>query len=573
MTGTAVLDPEQERAASAPPDARQIVISGPGAGKSEVVGERCRRLIEDDVYPEEILVISFSNVAVDVVRARTRDVVDQGRGVDCATIDSLAARVRAALEEGEPRFAGFDDAIVRATRLLENADEPALPDVRHIIVDEVQDVVGVRARFVLALLGQAFDAGVGFTLLGDPMQSLYDFQVETGDAMSADAFLDVVRGRFDARTVFLTGEYRTRTPEARAVALARADLEGLTASDQLLRLRDLSADLPPLGELDEDAVEDLAAWQGTTALLCDTNARAGLVAARFAGLGLPVELAASATDPSLAPWMGLVLSQSDAATVSYDEFMGSAERVGLVDSDDKWRTLIRVSRSRRGLDLRDLSTGLRARRYPSDLLRQPSTHVVASTVHRAKGQEFDNVVLVDPESWFMDAGDSGPAARRLFVAMSRARSRLTRGRGISTKFWRKDARDGVWLRTSFPGRGTLGLILEPQYARHLGPSAHDLSSVARAAVTWSRTDDIITVDSEELPSWIGSVDGLDVARTGEEFGRLIRRLAFGDRVPGLAGGRVEGIETIVDAPRGDGPGRHGIWVGARVSGPLSLDWE
>ena len=91
------------RSRSAPhrnaPDARLIVIAGPGAGKSEVVGERCRRLIEHDVYPEEILVISFSNVAVDVVRTRTKDVVDEGRGVDCATIDSLAARVRGELEE------------------------------------------------------------------------------------------------------------------------------------------------------------------------------------------------------------------------------------------------------------------------------------------------------------------------------------------------------------------------------------------------------------------------------------------------------------------------------------------
>ncbi len=573
MTAVAVLDVDQERVATAPADGRLIVIAGPGAGKSEVVGERCRRLIEDDIYPEEILVISFSNVAVDVVRARTKDVLDEGRGVDCVTIDSLSARVRAELEEGEPRFAGFDDAIVRATRLLENANEPTLPDIRHIIVDEVQDVVGVRARFVLALLEQASDAGVGFTLLGDPMQSLYDFQVDTGDAMSADSFLDAVRERYDAQTVFLTGEYRSRTPEARAVALARADLEGLTGSDQLLRLRDLSADLPPLGELDEDAAEDIAAWQGTTALLCDTNARAGLVAARFAGLGLPVELAASARQPALAPWIAELLAQSDAATVSYDDFMESVERIGLAESEDKWRTLIRVSRSRRGLDLRELSTGLRAGRYPPDLLRQLSTAVIASTVHRAKGQEFDNVVLVDPESWFADAGESGPAARRLFVAMSRARARLTRGRGISTKFWHKDARDGVWLRTSFRGRGTLGVILEPQYARHLGPTAHDLSSVTRAAVTWSRADDIITVDSDELPSWTASVDGLDLARTGEEFGRLIRRLAFGDRVPALTGGRVEGAETIVDAPVGDGPGRHGIWVGARVSGPLSFEWE
>lgn len=573
MMHTPILDTDQERAASAPPDARQIVIAGPGAGKSEVVGERCRRLIEQDVYPEEILVISFSNVAVDVVRARTKDVLDEGRGVDCATIDSLAGRVRAELEEEEPRFAGFDDAIERATRVLEGADEPALPDVRHIIIDEVQDVVGVRARFALAVLDQAFEAGVGFTLLGDPMQSLFDFQLGVDDAMSADSFLDAVRERYGAETVVLSGEYRSRTPEARAVALVRADLEGLSPSDQLLRLRDLSADLPPLGELDEDAVEDVAAWQGTTALLCDTNARAALVAARFAALGLPVELAASATDPSLAPWIGKLLADNDSGTIAFDEFLERGETAGLAGCEDKWRTLIRVSRSRRGLELRELATALASRRYPPDLLRQPSTKVVASTVHRAKGQEFDNVLLVDPESWFTDSDDAGPAARRLFVAMSRARSRLTRGRGVSTKFWRKEVRDSIWRKTSPRGRGTLAVILEPHHARHLGPVAHDLAPTAGAAVSWSRTDDIVTVDSDELPSWLASVDGLDVARTGEEFGRLVRRLAYGDRVPSLSGGRVEGTETLVGPSVGSGPRQHGLWVGARVSGPLSFEWE
>jgi hypothetical protein len=206
-------------------------------------------------------------------------------------------------------------------------------------------------------------------------------------------------------------------------------------------------------------------------------------------------------------------------------------------------------------------------------LREPSTKVVASTVHRAKGQEFDNVVLIDPESWFTDPDSEGPAARRLFVAMSRARSRLTRGRGISTKFWRKESREDVWLKTSPRGKGTVAIIIEPCHARHLGPVTQDLSPTVGAAVTWSRTDDIVTVESDELPSWLASVDGVNVARTGETFGRLVRRLAFGDRVPGLSGGRVEGKETLVGASVGSGPGRHGLWVGARVSGPLSFEWK
>lgn len=571
--GGVVLDPDQERAASAPPDVRQIVIAGPGAGKSEVVGERCRRLIEHDVYPEEILVISFSNVAVDVVRGRTRDVVDEGRGVDCATIDSLAGRVRAELEEGEPQFAGFDKAIERATALLNSSDEPVLATIRHIIIDEVQDVVGVRARFALTLLGHACRTGAGFTLLGDPMQSLYDFQVSAADAMSAEAFLDEVRERFKAERIVLKGEYRSCTPEARAVAQVRGDLEKLNPSDRLLRLRQIGAVLPPLGELDEEAAVDVAAWQGTTALLCDTNVRAAIVASRFAGRGLLVELAASATNPAMASWIGELLADHHSGTMSFDDFLERAETRDVPHVKDKWRSLVRVSRSRRGLELRELASALTSRRIPPDLLRVPSTRVVAATIHRAKGLEFDNVVLVDPESWYTDSEDADPAARRLFVAMSRARSRLTRGRGISTQFWRKDVRGSVWRKTPPRGRGTVAVILDPHHARHLGPVAHDLAPTVGASVTWSRAENIITVDSDEVPSWLASVGGLDVARTGEEFGRIVRRLAYGDRLPSISGGRVEGTETLVGPRVGVGPGEHGIWVGARVSGPLSFEWK
>lgn len=572
MRGVA-LDREQDRAASATPESRQIVIAGPGAGKSEVVGERCLRLLEQGVYPEEILVISFSNAAVEVVRARTAHVVDEGRGVDSATIDSLAARVRGELEQGARLFRGYDDSIERATRLLEKSEVPVFPEVRHVIVDEVQDVVGARARFVLALLERGVEDGVGFTLLGDPMQSVYDFQLGEDEPWSSTAFLEAIRARFGSNEIVLPGEYRARTTEARAVALARPALSRMTASDRLLRLRDMAADLPPFGEIDEDTADDVRAWRGTTALLCDTNVRAGLVAWKLAGYGVPVELAASARDPSIAPWIAETLARSETSAVEYEQFLGLAAKVGVDDAEDKWRVLVRVARSHRGLDTRDLVGVLRTGRYPMSLLRTPGSTVIASTVHRAKGLEFDNVVLVDPDEWQDRAGDRDAMARRLFVAMSRAKSRLSRGRGIATRFWRKDTRTGVWLRLSPRGRGTLGLLIEPAHARALGATAQELADFVGSAVTWAEANALVTVDGDELPSWTATVDGIEVAQTGEGFGALIRRLSFDGHIPSLSGGQVEGLETVVGPAVQTEHSQHGFWTGARISGPLSLDWK
>ena len=178
------------------------------------------------------------------------------------------------------------------------------------------------------------------------------------------------------------------------------------------------------------------------------------------------------------------------------------ERIGLDDAEGKWRTLVKVARSRRELDLRDLATGLRARRLPAGALAgaadRPSSRR-PSTAPRARSSTTSSSSTLSPGSW--RNGASAAAARRLFVAMSRARSRLTRGRGISTKFWRKDATRRRLAAHVRPGAAERWVpILEPHHARHLGPvGARPGLGLRAPPSTWSRTDDIITVDSEELP--------------------------------------------------------------------------
>ena len=85
-----------------------------------------------------------------------------------------------------------------------------LPDylgaMRHILIDEVQDLVGYRAEFVLALL-EATDCG--FTLFGDPAQSIYGFQLGKQDSdMTSTGFFRELAGRYGSRlkTVSLSSQ-------------------------------------------------------------------------------------------------------------------------------------------------------------------------------------------------------------------------------------------------------------------------------------------------------------------------------------------------------------------------------
>ena len=84
------------------------------------------------------------------------------------------------------RELGYDGRIAAATALL--AEEPTSPlveDCKHVFVDEIQDLVGVRASMVMALLERVD----GFTLLGDPAQAIYDHQVrDDADATTSARF-------------------------------------------------------------------------------------------------------------------------------------------------------------------------------------------------------------------------------------------------------------------------------------------------------------------------------------------------------------------------------------------------
>lgn len=564
------LDESQLEAASIAPEERQIVVAGPGSGKSEVVGALAARLVEQGVYPPAILVISFSRAAVDVVRRRTESVTEEGQGVDLSTIDSLAARVIAELVDEDVPFSSYDRNIELASTLLEQADEPVFDDLEHIIVDELQDVVGVRARFVEALLTKAVRPDTGFSLLGDPMQSIYGFAEKDVSVRSAERLLERLQGRFRTTPRRLSGAYRARTRDARRVAEARNELLGLSGECRLRQVRSLLAELTPLGGLDQEVARDISEWRGTTALLCDTNARAALLAEHCAALDLVVDVAESAAQPALAPWLAEVFA-GEGSVVDRDEFLDRAAGADVADPSEAWRALVTLSDSRRALDVQRLGARLADRTPPAALRRSPESRVVASTVHRAKGLEFDNVVMVDPELWIRDARtDPDDAARLLFVAASRAHSRLTVAHGPDATGWSRNGRgaQGRWEHRPFPRAFPDGTLISPAdlLPVEVSPSGRGLG--ADSLVEWWRNEEgHVDADGESIPAWDAVSSGRVIATTGFDFGRYMARRRDVDRLQ-LLGGRVTGWETRIST---GAAGRHEFPLLPRIAGPMMFE--
>lgn len=568
------LDDAQAQIAKADPDSRTSVFAGPGAGKSHVVGELAKNLIrEHGLWPDEILVISFSRAAVRVVRERTLGLSEEGISVTASTLDALAAQILRA-SDPDTTSRGYDRAIELATDTLRRDDSMDVLDAyQHVIIDEVQDVVGVRAEFAFEVLAAAVRNGAGFTLLGDRHQSLYDFQVTQRHNWSSDTFLAKVDESFAPNHVQLRHDYRSKTRDAGRVAEVGQELDALDVDQGLRRMRAVSADLAPLGALDEDAVHTVSNWRGSTAFLCDTNARAGLVVDQLTRAGLTSVQLPAATEAPIPAWVGQVLENTEGSRVTRESFLVAAEEV-VPDPEESWRLLQTISDSDRLLDVEKLASRITARDFEPRQLCADS--IVVSTVHRAKGLEFENVVLVDPEDWRTDDEDLSRTTRMLYVALSRAHSRVTSVTGCSTLGWFKVSVSEdrqMWVRGPRGRRGGINaLLLEPSFATPLTPTARLTDDWVGQPVSWSRMADVQDAAGEAIPAWTATVDDVAIAQTDQNFGRFVARRGRGT-VPDLAGGRVEGLVTAVTVGPSPGSGRPRLSLGARVSGVVDLKWR
>lgn len=198
------LTNEQKKVVFAGSSARLLVQAGPGTGKTHCLLKRLEFLVEQEelVPGSEILVLSFSVAAVAEVKSRLKDAVEKESITEdllwtqIRTFDSFASRFIIDVIGRESLTGDYETRIERATELI-MFNQKAMEEFkryRHVLVDEIQDLVGSRAEMTLQILRQL---DCGFTLLGDSAQGIYDFQIsDQPDAMTSTEFLSQVKECF-----------------------------------------------------------------------------------------------------------------------------------------------------------------------------------------------------------------------------------------------------------------------------------------------------------------------------------------------------------------------------------------
>ncbi|MER5937988.1 UvrD-helicase domain-containing protein [Streptomyces sp. NPDC001928] len=612
------LTNEQQAVVHLPWDTRLLVTAGAGSGKTHTVVRRLDALVghadpEEALEAGEIVVLSFSRAAVRELRDRIARHGDRARRVRVQTFDAWAYQllVRAYPDE-EWGARSFDERIRAATDAIEKgaveAGELGAPS--HVVIDEAQDLVGDRRDLVETLLDR-FQRSCGFTVVGDSAQGIYGFQIDdpTERAGETDRFSVWLRASYDDLVeLSLTENFRARSVEARTALDLGSRLQNLAvspvgqaaeAATLHAELRDRLLDLPSLGDLaDEFALHALKAFPGTCAILTRDNRQALAVSELLHEHGVKHALKRSLQDRPVPYWVAELLRRAKSLTLTEARFLQVLAEIPLpsgVEPQRCWRSLRSATRrtGRGHVDVAAVGRLVVEGRFPDELGEPEKARLIVSTVHRAKGLEYDRVLLLSPPSITElqkahEDLDVPAEARSLYVAMTRAREDLYHVTGPDTSRIRRHRPTNRWYLGGWKKYERYGIQAMPgDIHREEPPRSHDADASAVETQTYllehARPGDAVTlrvrhpfpVGPDQSPPYDLIHRDRVIGEASERFRRDLYTVEMISRSwdvtwpAEIVGLRVDTLETVAGstaAGANAGLGGNGVWIAPRITG-------
>ncbi len=447
----------QDEIIEAEPAERSIVNAGPGTGKTWTLIEKIIHMVNgEQAKPENILVLCFSRSAVEVVRSRLSDAAETGRigyewqDVDVRTFDSFSTYMLAWVQDNHKDLLpkhflleayDYDQRIKVATSIFKKKKD-MLADYEHIIVDEVQDLVGSRAELVLAMLKGLPDT-CGFTILGDSCQALYDYMAEGDPAiMSSEQFYqDIFKSFPNANYYALTENHRQGDTFGKmTVPYRKAILTG-SAQDRVSAASDLFARIPRMSvKLTKFSRSDALRYVGqgeTLGILTRTNGQALQISAWLQNADVPHALHRGLGSPTLGDWIACIFCDYENESIDETSFVAKHlvlfPEAGYETARMRWMALASTQHgeARSRYEVADLLKGL-LRNAKEPILYESGTgtkrSITVSNIHRAKGKEFDSVIVIDDVIEAMADPDTEDLLEHkvCYVALTRPKKKVER---------------------------------------------------------------------------------------------------------------------------------------------------
>lgn len=406
-----------------------VVAAGPGSGKTRVlVHKLASLLLMEDVKHEQLLMVTFSRAAATEFKKRLLKLIGNAANyIEIKTFHSYCFDLLGKVGSLEK-----SDAILKkTTEKIKNKEVEASRITKTVLViDEAQDMDEDEFNLINALMEQNEEMRV--IAVGDDDQNIYEFR--GANSKYLEQFIQVNK----ATKHELVENYRSKSnlvnftnQFVKHISNRLKDtpiIPHQTSNGYIRLVRYQSSNLiTPL--VNDIITTDLI---GTTCVLTKTNTEALHITGLLLKNGIQAKLIQTNDGFSLFNLLEIR---------HFLSLLNGAEEIFVI-SDEVWenakRELINRFRTSTNLDIcinliRDFESTNTKKKYKSDLeifireskledfFNEKGETIFVSTIHKAKGKEFDNVFLMLEN--FNAATDE--AKRLLYVAMTRAKQNLT----------------------------------------------------------------------------------------------------------------------------------------------------
>ena len=397
-----------------------VVAAGPGSGKTRVLVHKLAALrLLEDVKSEQLLMLTFSRAAATEFKKRLVDLVGSAAHyVEIKTFHSYSFDLL-----GQPgNLEEVDNVVRRAAEMIERGEvEPAKIVKSVLVIDEAQDMGEDDFRLVQALMQHNEEMRV--IAVGDDDQNIYAFRGSNAQHMQSLAQME------GAHLYEMTDNYRS---DQAIVQYANHFVQQLQPRMKQTPIHAMShqAGMVNLSATQRQFAQlGAAPNSGSTAVLTLTNNQALQVAHLLRQRGLHVRFVQSTNDfhfINLAEfrYFSKQLGSNPDGSISPQQWEAAKQRTAsryatstclpamrqfYADFEATHRTYYRS-------DLREFAL---ESNY-DDFVSTATNTVFVSTIHKAKGREFDNVHL------FLDSKTpyKQEALRTTYVGITRARHTL-----------------------------------------------------------------------------------------------------------------------------------------------------
>lgn len=406
-----------------------IVAAGPGSGKTKVlVHKLASLLLSEDVKHEQLLMLTFSRAAATEFKKRLIELIgNAAHFIEIKTFHSYCFDLLG-------RIGSLSDAdtVLKTTveKIRSGEIERSRITKTVLVVDEAQDISAEEYELINALIEQNEDMRV--ILVGDDDQNIYAFRGSDSRFMK-QLLLDKNAFKYD-----LVDNYRSKknivtfsNKWAKQISNRLKDFPGYPKQEDIGKIIITEYKSPNLIVPLTVAFQN-AALSGTTCILTQRNEEAIQTVGLLVEKGFPVKLIQSNDGFNISNLFELRY---------FSEKLSLHTAPPLISGDD-WEDAVRtlsnnlINSSKLKLALNAIKTFASVnpdKKYKSDwvtflneskledFVDIESETIFVSTIHKAKGKEFDNIILLLKD--FNSIPDE--QKRLLYVAITRAKTNLT----------------------------------------------------------------------------------------------------------------------------------------------------